>query len=43
MSGWVVVSPKGHESDYELSQWVDKGIALAMSLPPKAGYIEKTV
>lgn len=35
MKGWVLVSEGGYSSDKSLQDWIDKGIALAKSLPPK--------
>jgi hypothetical protein len=35
MTGWVMVSPEGHVSDQELDAWLQKGVDLATSLPPK--------
>ena len=35
MRGWVLVSSEGHESDEDLTEWVQKGIKYARSLPPK--------
>ncbi len=35
MKGWVMVSYGGHESDEELSEWVQLGTNFALSLPPK--------
>ena len=35
MTGWVMVSPEGHGSDQELDAWLQKGVDLATSLPPK--------
>ncbi len=35
MTGWVVISPNGYESDDQLQGWVQYGIDTAMSLPPK--------
>jgi hypothetical protein len=35
MRGWVVVTPDGLRSDAELGLWVDRGVELALSLPPK--------
>jgi len=35
MKGWVLVSAEGHESDEDLTEWVQKGIKYARSLPPK--------
>jgi TfoX/Sxy family transcriptional regulator of competence genes len=35
MRGWVVVVEDGYEADEDLATWVEKGVALALSLPPK--------
>jgi TfoX/Sxy family transcriptional regulator of competence genes len=35
MKGWVMVSYKGYESDKDLFEWVQRGVKLALSLPPK--------
>jgi hypothetical protein len=35
MKGWVVVVPEGLRSDVELGRWLDQGVELALSLPPK--------
>ena len=35
MKGMVVVAPEGVESDEQLGAWMDRGIAVARSLPPK--------
>ena len=35
MTGWIVVKPSGTDSDEGLSQWVDRGVAFALTLPPK--------
>jgi len=35
MTGWVMVSPDGYQSDAQLEAWLQKGIDFAMSLPPK--------
>jgi hypothetical protein len=35
MKGWVMVSPEGHESDEDLSDWLQQGVNYALSLPPK--------
>ncbi len=35
MSGWVMVSPDGHDADHDLRAWVDRGVAFAATLPPK--------
>ena len=35
MKGMVVVAPAGVETDAQLGAWVDRGTAVARSLPPK--------
>lgn len=35
MKGWVRVTPDGMESEDALTQWVDRGVTYARSLPPK--------
>ncbi|MGD8244515.1 MAG: TfoX/Sxy family protein [Anaerolineae bacterium] len=35
MRGWVVVVPEGHASDDDLRDWVEQGLDMALSLPPK--------
>jgi TfoX/Sxy family transcriptional regulator of competence genes len=35
MKGWVLVEPAGLQSDTDLRGWVNQGVALAQSLPPK--------
>ena len=35
MRGWVMVSPEGCESDEDLSEWIERGLDFALSLPPK--------
>jgi len=35
MRGWVMVQPEGYASDTDLSEWIQQGIALALSLPAK--------
>jgi len=35
MTGWVMVSPHGHQSDDDLKTWLQRGIDFAKSLPPK--------
>ncbi len=36
MKGWLLVAPDGHAEDDDLRRWVDRGVAYAASLPPKA-------
>ncbi len=35
MTGWVVVTAEGYQSDEDLQGWVQRGIAYASSLPAK--------
>ena len=35
MKGWVTVSPEGYESDADLKDWINRGLAFAQSLPAK--------
>ena len=35
MKGWILVAPAGVEDDGALAAWVDRGVGLARSLPPK--------
>ena len=35
MKGWILVEPAGLQSDDDLKDWVDQGVAFAQSLPPK--------
>ena len=35
MTGWVMVSADGFESDEALRGWVQRGVEFALSLPPK--------
>ena len=35
MKGWVTVGPEGCSTDEALRQWVQEGIAFALSLPAK--------
>lgn len=35
MKGWVMVMAVGYESDEDLGDWVQQGVDLALSLPPK--------
>ena len=35
MKGWVMVSYEGYESDEVLSEWIERGLDFALSLPPK--------
>jgi hypothetical protein len=36
MKGWLLVAAEGHAEDGDLRRWVDRGVAYAASLPPKA-------
>ncbi len=36
MKGWVTVEPEGIADDDALRAWLDRGIAYALSFPPKA-------
>ena len=36
MRKWVVVEPPRIAADDELAAWVERGVAFARSLPPKA-------
>jgi hypothetical protein len=36
MKGWLLVGGDGHAEDDDLRRWVDRGVAYAASLPPKA-------
>ena len=35
MKGWVMVNPRGVESDVNLKDWVGQGVDFALTLPPK--------
>ena len=35
MKGWILVAAAGYESDADLQEWVDLGVAYALSLPAK--------
>jgi TfoX/Sxy family transcriptional regulator of competence genes len=35
MKGWITVSAEGYEDQRELTEWVNKGVDFARSLPPK--------
>ena len=35
MKGWILIEPKGVESDKALAKWVQTGVAFAESLPAK--------
>ena len=35
MRGWVAIEPDGIADDEDLARWVQSGIAIARSLPPK--------
>ena len=36
MKGWILVDREGVQTEDELAGWVDRGVAFARSLPPKA-------
>jgi hypothetical protein len=36
MAGWLRVSPEGLRTKAQLERWVNRGVAYARSLPPKA-------
>ena len=35
MQGWVLVAPEGYETEADLRRWIEQGVTLALSLPPK--------
>jgi len=35
MNGWVTVAPEGVKTGRQLAAWVDRGVRLASTLPPK--------
>ena len=35
MTGWVVVTEKGYQTDQALAEWIKKGVDFALSLPSK--------
>ena len=35
MTGFVMVSPEGYESDVDLGEWVARGMNFVLTLPPK--------
>ena len=35
MTGWIIVTPPGFETDKALSDWLQQGLEFALSLPPK--------
>ena len=35
MSGWVMVTPEGYETESDLRSWVRQGVEFARSLPAK--------
>jgi hypothetical protein len=35
MKGWILVEPKGLESDAALAKWIETGVKFAKSLPAK--------
>jgi TfoX/Sxy family transcriptional regulator of competence genes len=36
MAGWLMVSPPGYQSDADLKNWINQGVAFALTLPPKS-------
>lgn len=36
LAGWVLVAPEAVDTRDELEEWVDRGMSVARSLPPKA-------
>ena len=35
MAGWVMVEPKGYETEADLKRWIQQGVEFALSLPAK--------
>lgn len=35
MKGWITVHPEGIAEDEDLIRWIQRGVAIARSLPPK--------
>lgn len=35
MTGWIVVKETGYQKDANFQEWVDRGVAFALSLPEK--------
>ena len=35
MKGWIVVTPEGCAAEADLGSWIQRGVALAQSLPAK--------
>ncbi len=35
MTGWVIVKEPGCREDQDLREWVEQGVAYALTLPPK--------
>ncbi len=35
MKGWIMVAPEGYQEAADLQNWIDQGVAFALSLPPK--------
>ena len=35
MDGWITVAPEGLESEPDLAEWVQRGVAFVKTLPPK--------
>jgi len=35
MAGWIMVEPQGCETEADLKNWIEQGLAFARSLPGK--------
>ena len=35
MTGWIVVTEAGYHKDAGLEEWVNRGVAFSLTLPPK--------
>jgi len=35
MTGWIVVTELGYQEDADFGEWVDRGVAFALTLPAK--------
>ena len=35
MTGWIVVTDTGYKKDADFQEWVDRGVAFALTLPEK--------
>lgn len=35
MTGWIVVTEPGYQKDADFQEWVDRGVAFALTLPAK--------